>query len=141
MPTPKKSNDNKRLTGSKPGNDLQPGSPTKPRGLSASAALEWDRLTSELSEAGILITVAHRAAMTLAATIAADIKSDWAVLQNDGVYDLNAKTGTMQAHPAVKRMDALRRDYIKVLALLGLRAAVSGGTTPGGETLDDILNG
>jgi hypothetical protein len=45
------------------------------------------------------------------------------------------------AHPAVKRMDALRRDYLKALASLGLRAAVSGEKPNQEETLEDILNG
>jgi phage terminase small subunit len=141
MPMPAKSNENKRLTGSKPGKDLASGKPTKPQGLSAGAAAEWDRLEAELTEAGLLITKAHRGAMTMASTIAADIKSDWATLQADGQYELNTKTNTNQAHPALKRMDALRRDYAKFMALLGLRAAVSGGTGKEGETLDDVLNG
>jgi hypothetical protein len=38
-------------------------------------------------------------------------------------------------------MDALRRDYIKVLGMLGLRAAVSGEKNTPGESLEDILNG
>ena len=85
--------------------------------------------------------MAHRAPLTLAATIAADIKSDWAVIQAEGPYLTSRKTGAVQAHPAVKRMDALRRDYIKVLGLLGLRAAVSGEKPGATDDLDEILNG
>lgn len=114
------------------------GKPLKPSGLSELASAEWDRLTGELAESGILITVAHRAAMTLAATVAADIKEAWAAVQQDGAYILT-KSG-LQAHPASKRIDALRRDYIKVLTVLGLRAAVSGGA-PAEESLEDVLNG
>jgi phage terminase small subunit len=129
---------NKALTGSKPGQSLKPGTPAKPAGLSDRASVEWDRLAAELEEAGIRVTVAHRAPLTLAATIAADLVSDWEVIKRDGAY-IQGRTG-LAAHPAVKRMDALRRDYIKVLGLLGLRAAVSAETSTG-ESLEDILNG
>ena len=57
----------------------------------------------------------------------------------DGAY-VQGKTG-LQAHPATKRMDALRRDYIKVLGLLGLRAAVSGEKPGEEDDLDKVLNG
>ena len=95
---------------------------------------------AELEEAGLKITVAHRAPLALAATIAADISTDWEEIKRGGAYALSPKGG-IQAHPAVKRMDALRRDYLKALALLGLRAAVSGEKQTTGETLGDILNG
>jgi phage terminase small subunit len=140
MPMPSKSNERKALAGSKPGNDLKPGTPAKPSGLSESASAEWDRLAAELEAAGLQLTVAHRAAMSVAATIAADLKADWSEIQKDGAYDRNLKTGVLVAHPAVKRMDALRRDYIKVLGLLGLRAAVSGGNQDEGDELSAILN-
>jgi phage terminase small subunit len=137
---PPKSNVEKALTGSHARPELQPGTPAKPSGLSELAAIEWDRLLAELQEAGLQITVAHRAPLALAATIAADIAEAWAAVKQDGAY-VQGKIG-LQAHPAVKRMDALRRDYIKVLGLLGLRAAVSGERkTTGEETLEDILNG
>src|ERR1700722_202565 len=118
---------------------INPGSPVKSANLSPAAAIEWDRLSQELADSGVLITVAHRAALSLASTIAADIKSDWAEIQANGAYTMG-KNG-MVAHPAVKSMDALRRDYIKALSLLGVRAAVAGGQTSDGESLDDILNG
>jgi phage terminase small subunit len=121
--------------------DLTAGTPTKPSGLSPGAALEWDRLLTELADAGLQITAAHRAPLTLAATIAADIKSDWAVITAEGAYLTNRKTGATTAHPATKRLDALRRDYIKVLGMLGLRAAVSGEKSGGTDELADILNG
>jgi hypothetical protein len=49
--------------------NLRPGKPVK----SASAAIEWDRLTSELENAHIQVATSHRALLSLAATIAADI--------------------------------------------------------------------
>jgi len=45
------------------------------------------------------------------------------------------------AHPASKRLDALRRDYIKVLAMLGLRAAVAAPDEEHEQTLEEFLNG
>ena len=114
------------------------GLPAKPAHLSAQASIEWDRLLLEIQAAGLQITTAHRAPLTLAATIAADIKSDWAELEREGQY-LNSIKGGIQAHPALKRMDALRRDYIKVLAVIGLRPGTS--TDPQSETtLDEMLN-
>src|ERR1700685_3811261 len=95
--------------------NLKPGKPVKPANLSARASMEWDRLTGELDRAGIQVTEAHRALLSLAAKIAADIDKSWGVVKNEGEYITNAKTGAVQAHPASKRLDALRRDYIKVL--------------------------
>ena len=118
---------------------VNPGWPKKPANLSPTAAIEWDRLTQELSDSGVLITIAHRAALSLASTIAADIKSDWAEIQAEGAYTMG-KNGIV-AHPAVKRMDALRRDYIKALSMLGVRAAVASDKTATGDDLDAILNG
>jgi phage terminase small subunit len=132
------SNADKLVTGSAPKPELRPGTPARPTGLSPRAAVEWDRLSRELADAGLQITVAHRAPLTLAATIAADLFTDWEVIKKDGAY-IQGRTGLV-AHPAVKRMDALRRDFIRVLGLLGLRAAVSGETSTG-ESLEDVLNG
>jgi phage terminase small subunit len=112
------------------------GIPAKPSGLSELAAAEWDRLTGELQEAGIMVTVAHRAALTLAATVAADIKDAWKHVEADGAY-ISTKAGLV-AHPASKRIDALRRDYIKVLTVLGLRAAVASGVSDE-ESLEDVI--
>lgn len=128
-------NDKKSPT-AKPSPEMTASLPTKPSGLSELASSEWDRLTGELADAGILLTVAHRATLTLASTIAADIKDAWKRVKEDGAY-IHTKTGLV-AHPASKRIDALRRDYIKVLSMLGLRAAVSAGA-PAAETLEDIL--
>lgn len=116
---------------------VTPGLPTKPSGLSESASLEWDRLVQELQAAGIKITPAHRAAITLAATTAADIKSDWLAIQQAGPYSFSPSRGIV-AHPAVKRMDALRRDYLKALSVIGLRPGEPSGET-GERTLADAL--
>ena len=85
------------------------------------------------------VSAAHRAPLALASTIAADIASDWEAICRDGAY-LETRH-RLQTHPAVKRMDALRRDYLKALSLLGLRAAVSDEMQTPGESLEDILNG
>ena len=118
---------------------MTPGTPEKPLNLSPRAAQEWDRLVAELEASGIHVSKAHRSLISNAATIAADIAEAWAAIEQDGAYELNAKTGVNQMHPAAKRLDALRRDYLKVMSLIGLRAAVSEKT--GEETLDDVLNG
>jgi len=122
--------------------NLQAGKPLKPQGLSARAAREWDRLTGELSASGIQVTAAHRAPLTLAATIAADIADAWETITTEGRYSTNVKTGAISEHPAGKKLDALRRDLIKVLAMLGLRTAVAGeDPDKAPPTLEDILQG
>lgn len=115
-----------------------PGLPSKPSHLSEQASKEWDRLVGEIQAAGIRVTVAHRAAITLAATIAADIKADWEELKKEGHYS-HANNGTIVAHPAVKRMDALRRDYIKVLSVIGLRPGQAEEKGEG-ESLEEMLS-
>jgi phage terminase small subunit len=115
------------------------GLPVKPAGLSALAGIEWDRLISEIERSGIQVTPAHRGLITAAATIAADIKTDWAELEREGQYHNSPKGGIM-AHPALKRMDALRRDYIKVMSAIGLRPGVNSEPDKG-TSLADVLNG
>src|SRR5580704_17113072 len=94
--------------------NLQPGKPVKPAHLSARAAKEWNRIVGELQASGIQVTIAHRAPLSLAATITADIADAWETVQEDGAYQVT-KTGAIQEHPASKKLDALRRDLIKVL--------------------------
>lgn len=101
---------------------LKPGTPVKPGNLSGRAANEWDRLTGEMEASNIQVSVAHRTPLALAATIAADIADCWQTVQQEGTYYTNKKTGALMAHPASKRLDALRRDFIKVLTMLGLRS-------------------
>jgi phage terminase small subunit len=93
-----------------PNQQLKAGIPAKSNGLSPRASAEWDRLVAELGSSGIQISKAHRTLITLAATIAADIADAWQSVKRDGAYIPNEKTGVMQAHPAAKRLDALRRD-------------------------------
>lgn len=118
--------------------NLKPGKPLKPENLSQRASLEWDRLTSELETAQIQVTTAHRALLSLAATLAADIAKTWETVKEEGEYVTNTKTGVMQAHPASKRLDALRRDYLKALITLGTRA-VPAPPPHEGPTLEDML--
>lgn len=120
--------------------NLKPGAPLKPANLSPRAAAEWDRLISELAASQIQVTAAHRSALSLASTIAADIAAAWQTVQADGQYQVNAKTGAITEHPAGKKLDALRRDYIKVLVMLGLRTAVATPDTKNESTLEDFLN-
>jgi len=121
--------------------NLKPGKPLKPTNLSDRAALEWDRLTGELDNAHIEVSSAHRTLLSLAATIGADIAKAWDTVKREGEYLTSEKTGAVQAHPASKRLDALRRDYIKVLAMLGIRTAVAVSPERDGPTLEDVLNG
>ncbi len=100
---------------------LSAGQPLKPANLSARASVEWDRIVGELVASAIQVTPAHRATLSLAATIAADIKEAWAAVEADGAY-IHTEKGIL-AHPTSKRLDALRRDYIKVLSMLGIRSA------------------
>lgn len=117
------------------------GTPAKPSNLSDRAGLEWDRMTRELERSGIQVTPAHRAPLELAATIAADIYSDRAALDAGGIYSTNEKTGALQIHPAAKRLDALRRDYLKALSLLGLKPATVSEPSDGEEDeLADMID-
>lgn len=121
--------------------NLQPGKPIKPGNLSDRAALEWDRLSGELERSGIQITEAHRPALSMCATIAADIADAWETVKEDGAYSVNEKTGAVQAHPASKRLDALRRDYLKYLTTLGTRTAVAGpDPDKAPPSLEDLLS-
>ena len=119
---------------------MKPGQPLKPVNLSDRAAAEWDRLVGELTAASIQVSTAHRPMLSLAATIAADIAQAWEVVKKEGAYITNRKTGAVQEHPASKKLDALRRDYIKVLTCLGTRA-VAAPPPHEGPTLEDILSG
>lgn len=117
---------------------LAPGQPAKPPGLTAKASAEWDGLLGELASANIRVSPAHRTPLELAATIAADIADASAALEKDGAY-IVGKAGLV-AHPAAKRLDALRRDYIKVLSMLGLRSAVAAPAEVTRKKVDELLN-
>src|SRR6202453_1158474 len=121
--------------------NLKQGTPAKPANLSAQASREWDRLTGELERSRIHLSEAHRPTLTLAATVAADIAAMWKVIEVEGLYWTNKNTGEPREHPAAKRMAALRRDYLKALTMLGLRASVADPEENAGPSLEDILNG
>jgi phage terminase small subunit len=88
--------------------------------LSPWASAEWDRLLRELEASGIELTPAHRCTLIVAATLRADIRDCWAVIQENGGNYTKAGTGAVKLHPAAGRLDVLRRDLTKALALLGI---------------------
>lgn len=118
---------------------MTPGLPAKPPGLSKVAAREWDRLIKELLESNIHVAKAHGRLIEQAANIIEDLEDAADTVKTEGAYFDNPKTGSKQLHPAARRVDSLRRDYVKVLSLLGLRSAVASHTEPG-KTIEDILD-
>ena len=115
---------------------LVPGQPAKPP-LSPRASAEWDRILGEIEAAHIQLTPAHRSILQLAANIAADIADCCDRLAKDGEY-IQTKAGLV-SHPASKRKDALRRDFIKVASMLGLRSAVAAPLVDRAASLDDVM--
>jgi len=112
----------------------------KSHNLSPWASEEFDRLTAELEQSGIQLTPAHRCTLIVAATLRADIRDCWAVIQdNEGNYT-KAGTGAVKLHPAAARLDVLRRDLIKALAQLGIHKPDADGSG-GGPSLEDVING
>jgi phage terminase small subunit len=122
-------------------NNLKPAKPEKPVHLSPAASAAWDRLIDQLERSQIELTVGHSRLLMLAATLEADMANAWEVVKVEGDYVTNRKTGAMQAHPASKRLDALRRDYIKVITTLGMRALPAPPPKKEGRTLEEVLNG
>jgi phage terminase small subunit len=120
--------------------NLKPGKPEKPVNLSDRAAIAWDRLVSQLEGAQIQLTTAHSSLLSIASTLSADIADAWETVKAQGAYITNKKTGAVQEHPASKKLDALRRDLIKVLTCLSVRA-VPAPPKHEGPTLEDVLNG
>jgi phage terminase small subunit len=118
--------------------NLKPGKPEKPVNLSARAAVAWDRLVNQLEGAQIQLTTAHSSLLSIASTLSADIADAWETVKANGAYITNKKTGAVQEHPASKKLDALRRDLIKVLVTLGTRAAAA-PPPDNSPTLEDIL--
>lgn len=118
---------------------ITPGQPAKPPGMTKAAAHEWDRLIEGLAVSNITIAKAHGWLVEQAALIAVDIAEAAEHVKTNGPYYLNRSTGAQMLHPAARRLDSLRRDYVKVLSLLGLRSAV-GGAPDLGKSLDDILD-
>lgn len=120
--------------------NLRPGKPEKPVNLSARAAVAWDRLVCQLEVAQIQLTTAHSSLLSIASTLSADIADAWETVQKEGHYIRNLKTGATQEHPASKKLDTLRRDLIKVLTCLSVRA-VPAPPPDNGPSLEDILSG
>jgi P27 family predicted phage terminase small subunit len=120
---------------------MKSGKPDKPAYLSDKAAAEWDRIIDELLDSGIQVSRAHRSLVEVAATTAVDMADARETVETEGAYVLNEKTGATISHPAARRLDTLRRDYIKVLSLLGLRSAVGGDNGPKPDSLRGILGG
>jgi hypothetical protein len=123
---PPKSNKEKALTGSKQTtSDLTPGEVQKSGGLSVEAAQEWDKMLAKLQASGIKLSPAHSITLTVCATLAADIRDCWSVLQANGGNYTKAGTGAVKLHPAAARLDVLRRDLTKSLNLLGLTRPIA----------------
>jgi hypothetical protein len=124
-----------------PKQNMTPGRPGKPPGLSKEAGQEWDKLIADLEESNISIAKAHGRLILQAAQIAVDMAEAAAAItgKDKSPYYLNRNTGAMMLHPATRRLDSLRRDYVKVLSLLGLRSAVAGPVETG-KTMEDILD-
>lgn len=120
--------------------NTKPGQPAKPPGMSKPASLEWDRLITELNDSNIAISVAHGRLIEQASLIAVDISEATAMVKEKGAYYLNKNTGAWVIHPAARRVDSLRRDYVKVLSLLGLRSAVASEGIERGKTLEEVLD-
>ncbi len=102
--------------------NLRPGKPLRPENLSARAAIEWDRLVSELDTAQIRVSTRHffyvpccRSRPQLRRILPKRGKRS----KPEGAYITNKKTGVVQVHPASKTLNELRHDYIKVLVTLG----------------------
>jgi hypothetical protein len=131
--------ENKGLMARLPNQNMRPGRPAKPPGMTKEVGAEWDRLLKDLTSSGISIAKAHGRLMEQAAMIAVDLSDADAASKKDGPYYLNRNTGAVMLHPATRRLDSLRRDYVKVLSLLGLRSAIA-GEAKGGPSLDDMLD-
>ena len=108
--------------------------------LSAWASEEWDRLLADLEKSGIELTPAHRCTLVVCATLRADILDCWHEISENGSAYTKAGTGAVKLHPAAARLDVLRRDLTKALALLGLQKPIPDDEDKG-PSLDDILNG
>jgi phage terminase small subunit len=128
-----------RLDSTKEPSKLVAGTPTQPSNLSPWAREEWDKLVIELESSGITLTPAHRCTLIVCATLRADIKDCWAVIkENNGAYT-KAGTGAVKLHPAAARLDVLRRDLTKSLALLGLQKPTVEDPDAGFDSLEEAL--
>ena len=120
--------------------NMTPGLPAKPPGMSPAAVREWDRLLADLADSNIVIAKAHGRLIAEAALISVDMAEAVTALKGkDGTYYLNKNTGALMIHPAARRLDSLRRDYVRVLSLIGLRSAAP-GQAESGPSLEDTLD-
>ena len=119
---------------------LIPGAIPKSEHLSPWASEEWDKLLSELEASGIELSPAHRCTLVVCATLRADIRDCWAVIRENKSNYTQAGTGAVKLHPAAARLDVLRRDLTKALALLGIHKPTP--EEPGSKepTLEEILD-
>ena len=120
---------------------LTPGELEKSPHLSAWASEEWDKLLAELEKSGIVLAPAHRCTLVVCATLRADIRDCWTVLQANGGNYTTAGTGAVKLHPAAARLDVLRRDLTKALALLGLQKPTPEDPKNDEPSLEDVLEG
>jgi hypothetical protein len=88
----------------------------KPKNLSDEASAQWDRLAGELASSGVTLTAAHRAPLTLASTIAADIREDWKELQAEGTYHAG-KNGIQTRRQARSRNIRPARNWTRSAAI------------------------
>lgn len=121
----------------KPPAKLIAGEPVKSANLSPIASEEWDLLFAQLEASGIALSPAHSCTLAICATLRADIKDCWTVITANGSAYTQAGTGAVKLHPAAARLDILRRDLTKALALLGLQKPIP--EAEHGETLEDFL--
>ena len=122
-----------------PKQNMKPGIPAKPPGMSKAAAAEWDSIARDIQDSNISVTKMHGRLIELAAKIAVDIEAAAKKVDADGPYYLNKNTGAVMLHPATRRLDSLRRDYAKVLSALGLRTAMAGALGKG-NSLDELMD-
>lgn len=116
------------------------GEPVKSDRLSPQAAQAWDRILSELRAGGIELSPAHSVTLSVCSTLLADIGDCWKVLQENGGNYTKAGTGAVKLHPAAARLDVLRRDLTKGLALLGLQKPIPDDPEDNEPTLEEFLN-
>jgi len=105
---------------------LATGMPTKPAGLSARAARNWNRIIDEMERSGIKLVPAFRSAIAQAATIQADLEVAWADISANGRY-ITSKTGVRRLNPAVADTSQLNEKLSKSLYALGLTPKSLGG--------------
>jgi phage terminase small subunit len=125
----------------KPRNPRVPMPPIeKSQHLSPWASAEWDQMLSKLKASHIELTPAHAYLLTVCSTLRADIRDCWAVIQENGGSYTKAGTGAVKLHPAAARLDVLRRDLTKALALLGLQKPEAEEPAERRPTLKEILD-